>query len=734
MSAPWEMDRRSFIQIFGGGIFVFVSFPAETLLAQDRRRSYPTDVNAYLRIGEDGRVTVFSGKIEMGQGVLTSQAQMMAEELGVALDSIEMVLGDTDRCPWDMGTFGSLTTRMFGPALRAAGAEARAILVQLASEKLGVPKERLVVTNGVVSVRGNPSQKVAYAQLARGQAITRTLDQKAVLHSIGEFTVMGQSPLRLDAHDKVTGAAQYAGDIRLPGMLYARILRPPAHGAKLASVDTSEAAKLSGAVVVHEGDLVAVLHPDQEAAAAGLAKVKAEWTPAPPGADQDGIFDELLAKAPAPEVRTTKGSIETPPAGSRRFESTYQKGYVAHSPMEPHTSLANFENGKMTVWASTQTPFPTHDRLAPMLGLDPKNVRVITPYVGGGFGGKSAGLQSDEAAKLAKITGKPVQVAFTRAEEFYYDTFDPASVVKIVSAVDEAGKITLWDYDVYFAGDRAAELFYDVPNVRMRTFGRWGGGPSAHRFATGPWRAPGANMNVWARESQIDAMASAAGVDPLEFRLRNISDPRMRACLQAAAEKFGWKPAAGPSGRGVGIACGVDSGSYAVLMAQVKVDRTRGTIKVERVVCAQEMGIVVNPVGATMQMEGCITMGLGYPLTEELHFQGGKIGDENLDTYEIPRFSWLPQIETVLVKNDALTPQGGGEPAIVPMGGVIANAVFDATGVRMLRLPMTPARIKAALAKAPAGPKKPIAGPPSAPAKTAHRPHVEVGVHGRSKS
>jgi len=366
--------------------------------------------------------------------------------------------------------------------------------------------------------------------------------------------------------------------------------------------------------------------------------------------------------------------------------------------MEPHVSTAAFENGKLTVWASTQTPFPTHDRLAQVLGLDPKSVRVLTPYVGGGFGGKSSGRQSEEAARLAKVTGRPVQVAFTRAEEFFYDTFDPASIVKIRSAVDGDGKITLWDYDVYFAGDRAAELFYDVATTRMRVFGGWRGpGADAHRFGVGPWRAPGANMNVFARESHVDVMAAALKADPLDFRLRNTSDPRARSVLEAAAKAFGWTPAPGPSGRGQGIACGVDSGSYAALAASVKVDRASGAVRVERVVCAQDMGVVVNPDGATMQVEGCITMGLGYVLTEELQFRGGQVLDDNFDTYEIPRFSWLPKIETVLVKNDALAPQGGGEPAIVPMGAAIANAVFDATGTRLFRLPMTPARVKAAL-------------------------------------
>jgi nicotinate dehydrogenase subunit B len=690
-------DRRAFLKAVGGGIVVLVRLRSERALAQGR--GYPSDLNAYLRIGEDGRVTVFSGKIEMGQGVLTSLAQMAAEDLGVGLDAIEMVLGDTDRCPWDMGTFGSLTTRMFGPALRTAAAEARQVLVRLASERLGVPTERLVVEKGVVSVRGEPARQVAYGALAKGQAIARTVDEKAVLRAVPEFTVMGRSPHRMDAVDKVTGAGKYAADVRLPGLLHARLLRPPAHGASLVRVDTSFAAKLDGVTVVNQDGIVAVLHADPERAEAALGSLKPEWSPAPPGADTDGIFDDLVGRAPQPEVKGVKGDVEAArAAATRRFESTYEKGYVAHAPMEPHASTAAVENGKLTVWASTQTPFPTRDRLAQVLGLDPKSVRVITPYVGGGFGGKSAGRQSEEAARLAKVTGRPVQVAYTRAEEFFYDTFDPACVVKIASAFDGDGKVTLWDYDVYFAGDRAAELFYDVPNARMRVFGGWRGpGADAHRFGVGPWRAPGANMNVFARESHLDVMAAAARIDPLEFRLRNTSDPRARSVLSAAAKAFGWTPAEGPSGRGRGIACGLDSGSFAALAVEVGVDRASGAVKVERVVCAQDMGVVVNPDGATMQVEGCVTMGLGYVLSEELQFRGGQILDDNFDTYTVPRLSWLPRIETVLVKNDALAPQGGGEPAIVPMGAAIANAVFDATGARVFRLPLTPARVRAAL-------------------------------------
>jgi nicotinate dehydrogenase subunit B len=706
VNARRGLSRRAFFKLAGGGIAVFVTLRPAALWSEEAKRLYPEDFNAYLLVGTNGRVTVFSGKIEMGQGAMTSQAQMAAEELGVDLDAIDMVLGDTDRCPWDMGTFGSLTTRMFGPVLRAAAAEARTVLVSLAADRLGVPKDRLVVQRGVVSVDGDAARRVTFGELSKGQRIARRVDGTAVLRAASEFRVMGRSPARLDAHDKVTGAAAFAADIRVPGMLYARILRPPAHGATLARLDVSGAEGLPGVTLVRRDDLVAVLHADPEAAAAAIDRVKAEWRLAELQVGPEGIFDHIVAATPEPREVAQRGDVTAARAtAARLFESTYRKGYVAHAPIEPHAALADVRDGKATVWASTQTPFPSRDRIARALGWEPSQVRVITPFVGGGFGGKSADQQAVEAARLAQICGKPVQVAWDRAEEFFHDSFDPACVVQVVSGLDQDGRVSLWDYRVHAAGERGSNHLYQVPSLRIRSAGAASYGPPAaagtvHPFAVGPWRAPGANMNVFAVESQMDIMASAARADPLEFRLRHLADPRMRAALKAAADAFGWQAAPAPSHRGVGIACGVDAGSYVATMARVSVDRVRGRVQVERVVCAQDMGIVVNPDGAKMQIEGGITMGLGYTLTEELQFRGGEILDRNFDTYALPRFSWVPRLTAVLVANDGLAPQGGGEPSITTTGAVVANAVFDATGARLFRLPLTPARILAALAAA----------------------------------
>jgi len=696
------LDRREFMKLLGGGIFVFFSVSDVSLLtAQGQRREYPTDFNAYLRIAEDGRVTVFSGKIEMGQGVITSLAQMAAEELGVALETIDMVMGDTQLCPWDMGTFGSMSTRFFGPALRGAAAEAKAVLLELAAEHLKTPKDKLSVANGVVFLSEDKNTRVTFGQLAKGQKIERHLTGKPILRSVSEFTLSGKPVRRLDALVKVTGQAKFAGDIRLPGMLYARILRPPAHGATLKNVDTSAAEKIPGVTVVNQDGLVAVLHADPEEAAKALAAVKANFDVPPPAVDTDSIFDHLLKSAPPPQERERKGDLaEGEKLSTALFEHRYENGYGAHAPMETHTALASVEGGKATVWAGTQTPFPNQQQIAQALGFPLENVHVITPFVGGGFGGKSsAGLQSVEAARLSKIAGKPVQVAWTRAEEFFYDTFRPAAVVKIKSGINSAGKICMWDYHVYFAGSRSAEQFYDVPHNLIRAYGQWGRDTTkAHPFATGPWRAPGANINVFARESHIDVMAAKAKIDPLEFRLNNTSDKRMRSVLIAAAEMFGWKKAASPSGRGFGMACGIDAGTFVALIAEIDVAKNTGSVHVKRIVCAQDMGVVINPDGAKMQMEGCIAMGLGYALSETLRFKGGEVLDKNFNTYELPRFSRVPEIETVLVKNDDLSPQGGGEPAIIAVGAAIANAIFDATGARLFQMPMTADLVKKAMA------------------------------------
>ena len=704
IEAHFPLDRREFIKLFGGGIVILVSIrDVEALLQETRRRRFrpelPEDFNAFLRIGEDGRVSCFTGKVELGQGVITSLAQMLADELEVSLGSVDMVMGDTDLCPWDMGTFGSMTTRFFGPPLREAAAKARAVLMELAAEYLQIPLNKLKAKDGVIFDKTQNKSNVTYAQLTKGKRIAKKLERKATLEPVSEFTIVGKPASRTDAPEKVTGKAMFAGDIRLPGMLYARILRPPAHGAKIKSVDTSAAEKIKEVRVVKDGDLIAALHKYPDEAEKALAKVKAQYDLPEAKVDDKTIFDHLLKVAPEGEAVAQGGNLQTGEKLSAHIvEETFLNSYVAHAPTETHTAIVKIEENKATVWASTQRPFGVQEEVAQALGVPSQNVRVITPFVGGGFGAKNQNRQAVEAARLAKLAGKPVQVAWSRAEEFFYDTFRPAAVVKIKSGIKDSGKIFLWDYKVYFAGERGSQQFYDIPHHRtVSTGGGWRGTPGSHPFGTGAWRAPANNTNTFARESQIDIMALKAGIDPLEFRLKNLKDKRMIGVLTAAAEKFGWTKSKAANGRGYGISLGIDSGTYVAHMAEVDVDKKKGTVQVKRVVCAQDMGLVINPEGAKMQIEGCITMGLGYALTEEIHFKGGEIFDLNFDTYEIPRFSWLPKIETVLIDAKDSPHQGGGEPAIICMGAVVANAIYDAVGARLFQLPMTPERIRAAL-------------------------------------
>ena len=700
------MKRRDFLKATGAtGLFILfrASALAAPQLVPTRPAGYPLDFNAYLRIGADGRVACSVGKVEMGQGNMTSLAMLAAEELDVPLERVDMLMGDTDLCPWDGGTGGSLSIWQFGPVLRGAAAEARAVLLQLAGERLQVPVGRLEVKAGVVSVQGDPARQVAYGELVQGRRIERHLAEVKP-KPVSAYTLVGQSAPRKDALEKVSGATRFSADQGLPGTLHACIVRPPAHGARLKSADTSEAERMPGVRVVRDGSLVAVLHefPDQARKALGLVKASFEGTPR--SLDDRTIYRHLAEQAGTAKAGVQEGDLKAGEARAATLaEADYFNAYVAHAAIEPHSAVAQWKDGRMTVWAGVQAPFRVKAQVAEALGLPAQKVRIITPHIGGAFGGKAAGPQAVEAARLALKAGAPVQVVWDRREEFFEDTFRPAAVVKLRSGLDQAGRITFWDCVVSGTSDREAEIGYDLPAKRFSSTGDSGDiGTTAvglHPFPTGAWRAPAANTNVFARESHMDLLAARAKVDPLAFRLRHLTDRRVIRALEMAAERFGWVAAPAPSGRGVGVACGSWRGTIVAAMAEVAVDRATGEVRVKRVVLAQDMGLVINPDGARQQMEGAVTMGVGYALSEGIRFKDGRILDENFDTYRIPRFSWIPAIETVLVPNPDLQAQGGGEPPIVCMGAVIANAIYDAVGARVFELPMTPERVLEAIRK-----------------------------------
>jgi len=701
---PFEVKRRDFFKLLGGGVVVYMSThnPSELMaLPLAQRRSVPKDYNAFITIKEDGEVICHVGKIEMGQGPITSLPQQVADELDVPIESITMVMGDTEICSYDAGTWGSLTTREYSHYLRDACAEARAVLIEMAAEYLDISRENLVVKDGVVSDVSHPDKKVSYGWLTKGERLDRFMDEKPKVKDHSQFHYVGQSRLHADARLKVSGQAVYTADIKMPGRVYAKILRPPSHLVKLISADTSEAEKMDGIQVVRDGDLVAVLHESPEQAERALATIKAEYTTDENKLDDNSIFEYLLnAPARSREIDSSGNLEEGEVLADLIVESEFQDGYKAHAPIEPHAALAQWEGDKVTVWGSFQSPFGAQDDIARELNMELENVRVIPPFLGGGFGGKIYHPQALEAVKIAKIAQKPVLVYYTREEEFFMDYFRNATVIKIKTGVSQEGKMVLWDFHQYHAGPRGSDTLYDIPHTKRTQYSD----PSGSRvqpLAVGAWRAPHANSNTFARESQVDILAARVGVDPVQFRLDNLSDQKMIQVVKALKDKFGYTPAPGPSGRGIGMALGTDAGTWVAVMVQVEVDEKTGEVQPVRAVVSQDMGMCVNPQGSIIQAEGCVTMGMGYALSEDVEFKGGDVVTSNFDTYLLPLFSRVPEvIETVILDRQDQPPQGGGEPAIICMGGAIANAIFDACGARVYRMPMTPERVLEGIKKA----------------------------------
>ncbi len=692
---PSGLGRRSFLKRLGGGLTIAMTIGLHS--CADGQGENADGYNAFLRIKEDGRIDCLTGKIEMGQSVLTSLKQLLAEELDVALDKVDIILGDTDICPYDAGTWGSLSIRAFGPELRAGAAEGRAALLDMASKTLKVSRDQLSVDEGVVLVKGEKDKKVTYQELVEGKQVVKTISEKPPLKKPSEFKTMGKSVKRHDAPLKVTGEAKYAADIQLPGMLYASVLRPPDHRAKMVSVDVSGAESIAGVEVVNQDGIVAVLHVDPEISRMAINEVKAEWDVPESDVNDETIFGHLLKTGQKSNNVEEQGTATIPESDDLIIvEETYHDGYKAHAPIEPHVATAMMEGDKLVMWASSQTPFGSKADIAKELQIPEEKVHLKQILLGGGFGGKIYNPQVIELAKLVKITGKPIQLNYTRQEEFFYDYFRPAAVVKTKSAVTKQGIIKHWNYDVYYAGNRGSQFFYESENKLVRSLND-GEGEKGHLFPTGAWRAPANNTNTFARESQLDIMANKLNMDPLEFRLKNLENEQMIRTLKLAADKFGWEPIKVPSGKGWGIACGFDAGTWVATIAEVAVDKSTGEVQVKRVVVAQDMGLVVNPHGATIQVEGGITMGLGYALTEDIEFEGGKINSRNFNDYHITTFSMTPKIETYYIDDPEAAPQGGGEPAIITAGGAVANAIFDACGARLHRMPMTPERVLEAL-------------------------------------
>lgn len=644
----------------------------------------------WLTMDAQGRVTVYAGKVEYGQGVRTGFALEVADELDVPLDAVQVVLADTGLVPWDGGTNGSQSTATVGARLRQAAAAARHALLELAAQRWGASVEELDAQTGYVVHKGDRERQVSYAELLKDRQLTVRVTDDVRTKDPDGFRLMGQPSVRVDAVARVTGRLQYTQDIRLPGMLFGKVLRPPSYGARLRDLDASRAERLPGFVaVVRDGDFAGVIAEREEVAEYALQALRARWEERH---DHPSDWDlPVLLKERAQELAVLReeGSLaEGFRQADRVFEEVYFIPYVSNAPMEPRAAVAHWEGDQLTVWASTQRPFGLRADLAQTFGIPEDRIRVIVPDVGGAFGGKQMPDVAVEAARLARAVGRPVRVAYTRAEEFAWAPVRPAAVIEIRSGVKADGTIVAWEHIAYHAGEnafrarRGADTPYNTPNVRIAVAN------AESPLRTGSYRSLGGAVNHFAREVHMDEIAAALEMDPVELRLRNLSHERLRRALTAAAERFGWRALRQPSPQGVGVAIGYDVGSYVAECVELTV---RGReVHVQQVVAGFDCGLVVNPEGVRNQVEGSIMMGLGTALWEAIEFAGGRMLNPSFSRYRVPRITDAPEIEVVLVGDPHTPSTGAGEPAIVPIAAAIANGVFNATGTRIRELPIVP--------------------------------------------
>ena len=697
-AAPYHFDlgRREFFKFLGAGLLV-VSVLKPAVIAQEsggasrRGESLPKEIDAWLHIGESGKVTVYTGKAEMGQNIRTSLSQAVAEELHVPIEKIEMVMGDTQLTPFDMGTFGSRTTPTMNLQLRKVAAAAREMMIGLAAAQWQTDRQHLVAADGKVTDPPN-KRSVEYAALTKGQQLTQTVTPETPLIPAANWKVAGQSALKVDGRDFVTGRHRYPSDQKLPDMLYGKVLRPPSFGATLLSLDTQKAEQM-GATAVHDGNFVGAAAASTELAAAACAAIQAEWKSEPQPSSKD-LFDYLRkntveGKDPTGDGdRYDVGAVDQALASAdHRLQQTYTVSYIAHTPLEPRAALAKWDGDNLTVWTGTQRPFGVRGQLAEAFRIPEDRVRVLMPDTGSGYGGKHTGETAIEAARLARAAKRPVKLVWTREEEFTWAYFRPAGVIDATSGVRSDGTITAWEFHNYNSGSAGIRTYYEIPNQRIVFHA------ANSPLRQGSYRALAATANHFARESHMDEMAHTVKMDSLEFRLKNLKDERLRAVFEAAAKQFGWGKSKA-AGQGFGMGGGYEKLGNIATFAEVHVDRQSGNVKVVRVVSAFECGAIVNPDGLRNQIEGSNVQGLGGALFEAIEFDNGKILNGRMSEYRVPRFSDVPVLETVLLDRKDIPSVGAGECPMIGLAPAIANAIFDAAGVRLRSLPLVPNGLK----------------------------------------
>ena len=689
-----KLTRRSILKAAGGGFFVLLAldepaFEQESGGPKSRREhnnDLPTNVAAWIQINAKGGVTVFTGKTEVGQNIRTSLTQAVADELRIDPNSIRLVMADTALTPYDFGTVGSRTTPSMAPQLRKMAATAREQIITTAALRWKTSRDKVVVSKGFVTDKTSSRQE-SFGTIAASVDWIHVLGSDDCLTPPDQWQSSGKNLAKVNGTELVTGKHRYTSDLKRPGMLYGRILRPPALNATLQNLDTSEASRMSGVTVLRDGDLIGVAAPDEFVAAKAIAALKPAWQTQKQISSPE-LFEYLKTNPaeadPSRKVHPVNTGEDAAITGDKQLQSSYTIAYIAHVPLEPRSAVAEWNGSKLTVWAGTQRPFGVRSELSEALKMPEGDVRVIVPDTGSAYGGKHTGEHALEAAKLAKAAGRPVKLMWTREEEFMWAYFRPAGVIDIRSAVAKDGSITSWDFVNYNSGPSGLQSPYNSAHANIRFQ------PTKYPLRQGSYRGLAGTANHFARESHIDEMAVAIGMDPLAFRLKNLKDERVRAVLTSAASRFGWQNANRTAGRGYGLACGLEKGSYFACCAEISLNPVK-QIKVERVTEAFECGTIINPEHLKNQVEGAIVMGMGGALFEAIEFTDGQISNGRLAKYRVPRFSDVPAIEVVLVERKDLPPVGAGETPIMGIAAAIGNAVFQASGIRVRSMPIEPA-------------------------------------------
>ncbi|MBI2986076.1 MAG: xanthine dehydrogenase family protein molybdopterin-binding subunit [Deltaproteobacteria bacterium] len=752
-----SLSRRQFLKGTGALIVSFsFSRPASKALAQSKTpfgiEPDPKSLNSWLAIARDGSVTVFTSKVELGTGIETALAQIVAEELDVPFKRIKMDLGDTAKTVDQSSTTGSRTVESAGPQLRQAAAAARQALMNLASKPLGAPVERLTVEDGVVSVIGNPSKSISYAKLiggkrfnvaisASGSGRQMKLAPEVRAKDPKQYKIVGASMPRMDLPPKVMGRFSYTQDVKVPGMLHGRVVRPPVVTSKPLSVDEDSVKQIPGIVkVVQEGSLVGVVAKTEWAAIQAAKALKVTWSE--PATKLPANPDELYAllkntKSLRDQVIAEKGN----PAAAlsqagKTFEAIYHWPFQLHGMIGPSCAVADVRKDRVTIWTGTQGPFRTRKAIAELLGFPEENIRVIYAEGSGCYGRLSPDDVPEDAVVLSRAVGRPVRVQWMREDEHGWEPKGPAQLMLARAGVDAQGKVVAWDFTDRSFVRTAAE---GIPLLASRQVGlkpkREGtangtqGGGEVYAFenqkvgnALIPWmhpdetplrtcnlRAPGQPARSFASESFMDEIASELKVDPVQFRLRYLTNKRATETLLAAAKKAQWQerpsPAPASSGstaKGRGIALTHRTGTFVAIVAEVEVDKLSGNVRVNRITVAHDCGLIVNPNGVQAQIEGNAIQGVSRVLMEEVQFDSSGMKNVDWKSYPILTFPDVPDIEIVLLNRPEMRAQGAGEASLGPVPGAVANAIFDATGVRLREAPFTPSRVLAALKAVPA--------------------------------